>query len=98
MVDVPTRWLSDVLAEHGYCRVDVLSIDTEGTELEAWQTFPRAIWPRVIFVEWNTAGLPGNQQELVDTFTKQGPYMLSEPGRYALDCVLGGNLVFVRAV
>jgi len=54
---VPVWTLSQLLAVNRLPHVDVLSIDTEGTELEVWETLPPAIRPGVVIMEYYTEGL-----------------------------------------
>jgi len=70
--------------------IDVLSIDTEGTEVGVLQTLDLNKWlVRTIIVEWNSQSrMNGNyEQEIRDYMVKQ-PY----------DCAakIGANLIYVR--
>ena len=89
LIDVVTKRLTEILEEYHIESVDVLSIDTEGTEIDVWETFDCSKFkPKVVFAEWNTSGLPDKQVELTACIGKNG---------YHAECLLGGNIVFVRA-
>lgn len=87
-VIVPVRRLDDVFREHGIRTVDVISIDTEGTELEVWSTLDLSeVRPRVVLVEWMTSGLcDDNSGPLKERFAADG---------YECVATLGCNLAFV---
>jgi len=88
MINVITKGLTEVLLECNLMSFDILSIDTEGTEIDVWDTFDSAKFqPKVVFAEWNTMGLPDKRDELIARIGKDG---------YNADCILGGNIVFVR--
>jgi FkbM family methyltransferase len=88
MINVTTKGLTEVLLECHYTCVDILSIDTEGTEVEVWETFDYAKFrPKVVFAEWNTVGLPDKSEEIIASIGRDG---------YKAECFLGGNIVFVR--
>lgn len=72
-VDVPSAPLSSVLEKHGIRRVDLISIDTEGTELEAWRTLDLARWrPRVAIIELITWGLPNISAKIIAALKSDG--------------------------
>lgn len=84
---VPLFTLARLLEENHIGQVDVLSIDTEGTELEVWASLDLSRWtPRLVIIEWHTVGLPDHRQEIIDRLTADG---------YRLRAELGGNLLFV---
>ena len=86
-IDVNVHRLDHLLERYSITSVDVLSIDTEGTELEVWETLDTKNYrPKVVFVEWNTIGQPANADKIVSTLSGSG---------YKLIAKLGGNLVFV---
>lgn len=77
-VTVPCIPLSDLLEKHRVEKVDVISIDTEGTELESWRTLDLSRWrPRLAIIELVTWGLPNRSQEIIDALYKDG-YTLVE--------------------
>lgn len=83
-VDVRCVPLSELLERHRVERVDVISVDTEGTEVEAWRTLDLARWrPRLAIVEYSTwdlnddleglhAVMRGDGYRLVHTTTYNG--------------------------
>lgn len=88
-IRVPAMRLGDILADHHAPRVDLLSIDTEGTEIEV---FDSGVWrsrnqpyPRILIIEWETAGLPSNEAELMERFR----------ATYNLVHRTAGNLIFI---
>jgi FkbM family methyltransferase len=51
-IDVPVRTLDEILTDAGIPRVDFVSIDVEGHELEVLDGFDLALWrPRLILIE-----------------------------------------------
>lgn len=51
---VDCRRLEDLLAEVGIDRIDLLSIDVEGTELDAWSSFdPARHRPGIVIIEYD---------------------------------------------
>lgn len=70
-VPIVQRRLDNVLAELHIDRVDLLSIDTEGTELDAWAS-RGSFNPRVVIIEFLTAGLPSNSDAIAETFARDG--------------------------
>jgi len=86
---VPLFTLTRLLEENHIGQVDVLSIDTEGTELEVWDSLDLSRWrPRLVIIEWHTVGLPTDKEGIITRMTADG---------YQLRAELGGNLLFVRA-
>lgn len=58
---VEVRHLVDLVIIAGIKNIDLLSIDTEGTELEVWQSLGirrHVDPPRIVVIEHNTLGLP----------------------------------------
>jgi len=67
---VPISWL---LEKHAIERVDFISIDTEGTEIEAWKTLDLNRWrPKVAIIEYSTWALNDNLRELTLVLAKNG--------------------------
>lgn len=79
-IRVPIRPLISVIGE-----VDLLSIDTEGTELDVWASYE--LKPKVVIVEWNTIGIDSQPQKILDQFAKDG-----YRNRHTTEC----NFIFER--
>lgn len=84
--------LGNVLDSPG--AIDILSLDTEGTELDIWDSgyfglhpIHHLQYPRVVIIEWETAGLPSNEDRIKEHFSKL-PYELVHRNV--------GNLIFER--
>ena len=98
-VRVPVLTLRTLLEAYSLGPIDILSLDTEGTELDVWASgaFSEAdpdyctirwpIYPRVVIIEWETAGLPSNKDRIRGHFA-------SLPYREVHETV--GNLIFER--
>ena len=87
-VTVRAATLDALLAESGVDRVDVLSVDTEGTELDALESFDFERWqPAVVIVEWNTLGRPDASEAVLAWFAGK-PYRMAHRTE--------ANLIFVR--
>lgn len=97
-IRVPALRLSDIIAAYTdgpYPTIDLLSLDTEGTELEVWGSGgftdyagePRPQSPWIVVIEWETAGLPSKENEIQDHF-----------GRLSYEQIhrTVGNLIFKR--
>jgi len=70
-VKVPVKRLGDVLDAHGIGHIDLLSIDVEGSELDAWSTLDHnKHTPSIVIIEWNTTGLPYNDKAVREVFSK----------------------------
>lgn len=90
-IDVETRPLTGVLAEFPVPPIDLLSIDTEGTELEVLETLDFAAYtPRIVIVEYWTDPKPPADQAIRDWFRDR------LPGRYAAVHQTAPNLIFGR--
>jgi FkbM family methyltransferase len=87
LIDVPVMSLTDVLLDAGILYLDLLSIDTEGTELEVWETLELDVYrPKVVVMEWFSAGIDGDlKAAIVERMTTDGYQLLAE---------LGCNLIF----
>ncbi len=80
---VPTFRLETILGGP----IDLLSIDTEGTELEVWSTVgPHR--PAIVIMEYLTLGNPPNDAAIIERMTADG---YKEVHRTAC------NLIFTRA-
>lgn len=87
-IHVTIRTLGQALEEAQVEEIDLLSIDTEGTELDVWASFdPDRYRPKVVIIEYNTQGLPDRSEDI-----------RAELIRFAYREVrrTEGNLIFVR--
>jgi FkbM family methyltransferase len=85
---VTTRRLDELLNENRISQIDLLSLDTEGSELDVWSTFDHDIWrPRIVIIEWDTAPLPSKERPIMDFFYRL-PYRMVHRS--------AGNLIFER--
>jgi FkbM family methyltransferase len=85
---VPVRTLAEALEEAHIERVDLLSIDTEGTELDVWASFdPAKYSPAILIIEWNTTGLPDRSDDICREILKH-PYRVAEK--------TSANFIFIR--
>jgi hypothetical protein len=51
---VTAERLDTLLQRHGITTIDLLSIDTEGSELDVWASFtPRHHTPRIVIIEYD---------------------------------------------
>jgi FkbM family methyltransferase len=67
-------------------QIDFLSIDTEGTELDAWESIG-SNRPTIVMVEWNTLGMPPQDQSIIAQFVKDGYFQVHRTET---------NLIFLR--
>lgn len=63
--------LSDLIFHSGFERIDLLSIDTEGTELEVWRTVG-LYRPAIVILEYRVFDEPPTDQAVVSTMTSYG--------------------------
>lgn len=67
-MEVQSVPLSAILERNHIDRVDLLSIDTEGSELEAWGTLDLSRWrPTIVIMEMVTWGMPSRRIEIDKT-------------------------------
>ena len=86
--NVTYKRLDEALREAGIGHIDLLSIDTEGSELDVWSSFDHNIWtPQIVILEWETQSVYDTEQEIMATF-KSLPYRLAHKTK--------GNLIFQR--
>ncbi len=72
-MEVEAVSLSALLLKHHISRVDLISIDTEGTEVEAWRTLDLNVWrPTVAIIELYTWKLADRSEEIIDMMTTDG--------------------------
>jgi FkbM family methyltransferase len=87
-VRIPVHTLETILRSANISQIDLLSIDTEGCELDVWSSFEHNIYkPRIVIIEYDTAGLPSNEEGIKSTFATL-PYRLAHRTK--------GNLIFER--
>lgn len=71
--DVKSVPLRELFVEHHVERVDLISIDTEGTELECWRTLDLArTRPRVAIIETETWRVSDRTREIIDAMKLDG--------------------------
>lgn len=76
-IEIPSLPLSDILRKHNVETVDLISIDTEGTEVEAWRTLDLNRWrPRIAIVELYTWQLPDTSRETIKAMKADGYTMI----------------------
>ena len=88
-IPVTVRRLDDILFQKNIDHIDLLSIDTEGTELDVLQTITLDRYrPQIIIIEWNTWKETKNtEREIMDSFY---------PHPYRMIHRTEGNLIFER--
>ena len=68
--------LGDLLYIHEISDIDILSIDTEGTEIDVWRSMIGynycAHLPKIVIVEYDTLGLPPQDKQLINEFEQSG--------------------------
>lgn len=86
-IAIPVESLDTIVSRYGIPRIDLISIDTEGTEIEVWQSLNKAACPVSIAVlEYSTFGLPSQDEKIVNALRADG---YKEIHRTA------GNIIFV---
>lgn len=72
---IPLAKAFEILPDN--CEIDLLSIDTEGTETEVWMSIG---WhrPKVVIIEHNTLGKPSNREAVVQEMTSSGYTLVFE--------------------
>lgn len=63
--------LEELVVASGFPNVDLLSIDTEGTELEVWETRGR-LKPKIVIMEFWTQPNAPRDEEIIRQMTKDG--------------------------
>lgn len=73
MIPISIVPLGELLDDHNIGHINLLSIDTEGTEAEVWRTFDKVKHrPTVVIIEHDTAGLPNKAEELTALLADDG--------------------------
>jgi len=76
LIKVPSRRIETILEKYHIDQIDLLDIDTEGTEIEIWQTFDyEKHKPKVVIIEFQTFGLADNSEKIKNLFEAL-PYRL----------------------
>lgn len=73
-------WLRDAIFsafDTPFPEIDLLSIDTEGTEIEAWQSIG-TIRPKIVIMEYYTLGRPRNDRAVLNEMIGCGYKMVLE--------------------
>lgn len=83
-IDVPVRTLNSIFQEAGINHVDLLSVDTEGTEIDVLAGLDVARYaPTVVIVEFHTCGLPVRPELILNAVTDSGYHLVhSTPGNF----------------
>jgi FkbM family methyltransferase len=72
-IDVEVRRLNDLIATAGLSDLTILSIDTEGTELEVWSTLDLSkCRPAIVIIEYNTNGIGFHDVEQIERMGRDG--------------------------
>lgn len=75
--DVPSVPLDELLDRHGIGQVDLISIDTEGTELDAWRTLDlNRRRPQIVIMELVTWGVPNIADAIIADLRGDGYTLL----------------------
>lgn len=86
VLTVTVSRLDEILDAEQVEHVDIISIDTEGTEVEVWDTLDLKRWrPKVAIIEWYSSG--------IGEFAAQIKRRLAVDG-YECVATLGCNLIF----
>jgi FkbM family methyltransferase len=71
-VECELRTMSEVMAEHGVPRIDLLKIDAEGEELEVLRGIARADWPKIRQVVVEVHDVDGRLSDIVELLREHG--------------------------
>lgn len=72
-MEVESIPLTVILRKYQVAQVHVLSIDTEGTEIEAWRTLDRSRWnPTIVLMEFLSWGWSDRTDETIREMHKDG--------------------------
>lgn len=87
-IEVPVKTLEEILNAHNLSSLDLLSIDTEGSELEVWKSLGDHCRPKIAIIEFLTE--PGGSR--LDGIKEQ-----LEKDKYRLVHTTHANAIFVPA-
>lgn len=82
IVPVPVLSLDFICIHEGIKKIDLLSIDTEGTEMAVWTSLSK-VKPTIVIIEYNTLGRQSQEPELTTLFRVDG-YKLRHKTEYNL--------------
>ena len=85
IIPVPVLSLDFICVHQGIKKLDLLSIDTEGSEVGVWTSLSQ-FKPKIVIIEYNTSGRQSQEQEIRTLFDIDG-YKLVHKTLY--------NLIFV---
>lgn len=72
-METDARTLTEIFDQHRIERVDLISIDTEGSELEVWRTIDQARWrPAIAIIELYTWKLADRSKEIISAMLADG--------------------------
>lgn len=86
-MNVLVKRLDWIIRTSGFDSIDLISIDTEGTELEVWETIGN-VRPKIVIIEHQTLDRPSKKPEILERFQRDG-YKCVHETQY--------NLIFVNA-
>jgi FkbM family methyltransferase len=86
-IEVQQRTLTSILTDENVADVDLLSIETEGSELDVWAGLDKNKWrPMIVIIEWCTLGLPSEPHKILQQMNDD---------RYRSVHHTPGNFIFV---
>jgi len=71
-IQMPVRSLCSIMNVYGVDHVDLLSIDTEGTELDVWFSIQDGPMPRIVIMEFLTLPSPPRDAQILSTMAEFG--------------------------
>jgi FkbM family methyltransferase len=87
-IKTQSRKLGDLLKKHNINRIDLLSIDVEGSEIDVWRSFDVGIYqPEVLIIEYSNSRSNCSESHIVSIITQSS---------YELVNVTPANLIFAR--
>lgn len=89
----PLRTLSDVIAEHGVDRIDLLKVDVERAELDVLRGLAAADWPKVRQAVVEVQDVDGRLVEVLELLHRNG----FDPVVERQDTLAGSDLYYIYA-